>query len=97
MRIQFFDRSGLFVVDLLAGIGVREMMQGVGVMSYNGHRSLLSFFGQNCPFERQITNKDVREIFGISNRAALDEISGLIELELIKQMGKGTSVHYVLL
>lgn len=42
------------------------------------------------------TNKIVREIFGISNRAALDEISGLIELKAIKQMGKGRSVHYVL-
>lgn len=45
----------------------------------------------------QITNRDVREIFEISNRAALDEISGLIELKVIQQMGKGRSVHYVLL
>jgi len=45
----------------------------------------------------QITNRDVREIFGISNRAALDEISKLLELGVIKQVGSGRSVHYVLL
>jgi hypothetical protein len=33
----------------------------------------------------------------ITNRVALDEISGLIELKVIKQMGKWRSVHYVLL
>jgi predicted HTH transcriptional regulator len=44
----------------------------------------------------QITNRDVRDIFEISNRAALDEISGLIELKLITQMGR-RSVHYILL
>jgi len=44
----------------------------------------------------KITNRDVREIFEISNRAALNEISRLIELKVIKQMGKGRSVHYVL-
>jgi predicted HTH transcriptional regulator len=38
----------------------------------------------------------VREIFEISNRAALDEISRLVELKVIKQMGKGRSVHYIL-
>jgi predicted HTH transcriptional regulator len=45
----------------------------------------------------QITNRDVREIFEISNRAALDEISKLLELGVIKQVGKGRGVHYVLL
>ena len=44
----------------------------------------------------KITNRDVREIFEISNRAALDEISRLVELKVMKQMGKGRSVHYIL-
>ncbi|MCK4459998.1 MAG: hypothetical protein KAU52_09830, partial [Methanosarcinales archaeon] len=44
----------------------------------------------------KITNRDVREIFEISNRAALDEIYRLIELKVIKQMGRGRSIHYVL-
>jgi Fic family protein len=43
-----------------------------------------------------ITNRDMRGIFEISNRAALDEISKLLELGVIKQVGSGRSVHYVL-
>jgi len=44
----------------------------------------------------QVTNRDVRGIFEISNRAALDEISRLIELKVVKQVGSGRGVHYVL-
>lgn len=44
----------------------------------------------------QITNKDIRGMFNISNRAAVDEISKLLDLKVIKQVGKGRSVHYVL-
>ena len=44
----------------------------------------------------KITNRDVRGIFEISNRAALDEISKLLELGVVKQVGSGRSVHYVL-
>jgi Fic family protein len=44
----------------------------------------------------KITNRDVRGIFEISNRAALDEMSKLLELGVIKQVGSGRSVHYVL-
>jgi predicted HTH transcriptional regulator len=38
----------------------------------------------------------VRNIFEISNMAALDEISKLLELGVITQVGRGRSVHYVL-
>ena len=44
----------------------------------------------------QITNRDIREMFSISNRAALDEISKLLDFKIIKQRGKGRSTHYVL-
>ena len=46
--------------------------------------------------EGRITNRDVRKMFNLSNRAALDEISKLIELEVLKQEGEGRSVHYLL-
>ena len=62
---------------------------GTGVCFY--------FLGRIALTERQITNRDMREIFGILNMAALDEISGLTSLKVIKRMGKGRSVHYVLL
>lgn len=44
-----------------------------------------------------ITNRDIRKMFDISNRAAVDEISKLLELKVIKKTGKGRSVKYVLL
>jgi len=44
----------------------------------------------------KITNREIREMFHISNRAAMDEIFKLLKLKVIKSMGKGRSVHYVL-
>jgi Fic family protein len=44
-----------------------------------------------------ITNRGVRNIFKISNRAALDEINKLIGLKVLKSRGKGRSLHYILL
>lgn len=44
----------------------------------------------------KITNRDVRELFGISNRAALDEINKLIILKVIEKAGEGRSIFYKL-
>lgn len=44
----------------------------------------------------EITNRDVRDMFDISNRAALDEISKLVDMKVIKKSGKGRSVRYAL-
>ncbi|MGH7800976.1 MAG: Fic family protein [Thermodesulfobacteriota bacterium] len=44
-----------------------------------------------------ITNRDVRNMFDISNRAALDEISKLIKMKVVKEIGKGRSIQYVLI
>lgn len=44
----------------------------------------------------EVTNRDIRNMFNISNRAALDEISKLLKLKVIKEMGKGRSTRYVL-
>lgn len=46
--------------------------------------------------EGNITNKDVRHMFNISNRASLNEISKLMKLNVLKQEGKGRSIHYIL-
>jgi len=43
-----------------------------------------------------ITNREIRKMFGISNRAAVDELSRLLKLQVIKKMGKGRSIRYVL-
>src|SRR3989339_664912 len=44
----------------------------------------------------KITNKDVREMFKISNRAALDEINKLLRLDVLKSGGKGRDIHYLM-
>ena len=44
-----------------------------------------------------ITNREVRELLGISNRAALNELEKLMELGVVKKTGQGRSVRYVLI
>ena len=54
---------------------------------------LCVFINQN----NKTTNRDVREMFVFSNRAVLDEINKLIELQVLKSQGKGRALHYVML
>jgi Fic family protein len=53
---------------------------------------IVEFLNQNA----RITNQNVREMFKISDRAALKEIRKLVDLELIRSEGKGRSLYYVL-
>ena len=45
----------------------------------------------------KITNRDIREMFNISNRAVVDEISKLMDMEVLRKVGKGRSTQYELL
>jgi len=44
----------------------------------------------------KIINKDVREMFILSEEGALKEIKKLINSEIIKSEGKGRALHYIL-
>lgn len=44
----------------------------------------------------EITNRDIRSMFEISDTAARTEISKLMQLEVIKRIGQGRSTRYVL-
>lgn len=44
----------------------------------------------------RITNRDARDMFKLSDRAALKEVRKLVDLEVIKAEGKGRSLIYVL-
>jgi len=44
----------------------------------------------------QITNMDIRQMFDISDNAALKIIRKLIDVKVIKREGEGRSVHYIL-
>ncbi len=54
---------------------------------------IIEFISQNG----KTTNKDVREMFKLSNRAALDEINKLLELQVLKSQGRGRALHYIML
>ena len=45
----------------------------------------------------KITNRDIRDLFGISDTSAKNEISKLIDLGVIERKGKGRSTHYILI
>ncbi len=44
----------------------------------------------------RITNREIREMFGLSDEAVRKEVSKLIKLSVLKSKGKGRAVHYVL-
>lgn len=44
----------------------------------------------------RITNRNVREMFNISDRAALKEVRKLLDMRAIKAEGKGRSLSYIL-
>jgi Fic family protein len=50
---------------------------------------------EHINLNEKITNQEVRKMFKISNRAALDEINKLLKLEVLKPQGKGRGLHYV--
>jgi len=54
--------------------------------------SIVEFINQNGG----ITNRNVREMFKVSDRAALKEIRKLVDLKVIKPQGKGRSLGYIL-
>ena len=45
---------------------------------------------------KKITNRDVREMFKLSDEGALKEIKKLINLKVLKSLGKGRGLHYVI-
>jgi len=53
---------------------------------------IVKFINQNG----KITNRDVREMFKLSDEGALKEIKKLVKLEVIKSEGKGRSLYYIL-
>lgn len=52
---------------------------------------IVEFINQNG----QITNRDVRKLFKLSDQGALKEIKKLVRLGVIRSSGKGRSLHYV--
>ena len=45
----------------------------------------------------RIANREIREMFGLSDEAVRKEISKLVDMGVLKSEGKGRSLHYVLI
>jgi len=54
---------------------------------------IVEFINQNG----KITNRNIRGMFKISDRAALKEIRKLVGLKVVKLESKGRSLYYVLI
>ncbi|MFH1823615.1 MAG: Fic family protein [Candidatus Firestonebacteria bacterium] len=53
---------------------------------------IVEFINQN----EKITNKNIRDMFKFSDRAALKEIKKLVDLKVIRSEGRGRSLGYIL-
>lgn len=76
------------------------LSKGVRVLKEKGQIALTETQMKIVEFiinKDKITNRDIRELFGISNRAALDEINKLIMLKIIEKAGEGRSIFYKLI
>jgi Fic family protein len=45
----------------------------------------------------KIANRDVQEMFNLSHSVAYDELTKMVDIEVIKMKGKGRDTHYVLI
>ncbi len=76
----------------LSGERLRKTKKGQIALTERQMR-IIVFINQNG----RIRNKDIREMFRISDRAALKEIRKLLDLKVVKAEGRGRSLSYVLL
>lgn len=68
---------------------LRKTKQGQIALSERQMR-IVEFINQHG----KITNRNVREMFNVSDRAALKEVRKLLDLNVIKAEGKGRSLNY---
>ena len=110
--LQSVDQNTLDITNWLEYFaeGVNVSIQAVKerVIRLSSERLIKAKRGQIALTERQmrivefinqngkITNRNVREMFKLSDEGALKEIKKLLRLEVIKSQGKGRNVHYML-
>jgi Fic family protein len=110
--LQRVDQDSLdltgWIEYFVEGVGVSIEAVKERVIRLSSERLRRTERGQIALTERQmkivefinrngrITNRDVRGMFKISDRAALKEIRKLVDLSVIKPEGRGRSLHYVL-
>jgi Fic family protein len=90
------------------GVGVSIQVVKERVTKLSSERLRKAKKGQIALTERQmqivefinkngrIANRDMQKMFRISDRAVLKEIRKLVDLEVVRPVGQGRSLHYVL-
>jgi ATP-dependent DNA helicase RecG len=77
------------ILDLIPEEGVTDLRAlGLNERQIEALRSMVNE-------ERVLANRDYREMFGVSNRVAADELAALVEQGLARRVGRGRSTRYV--
>ena len=84
-----FQGPGDNILDLIPEEGVTDLRAlGLNERQVEALRLMVN--------EKQLlTNRDYRELYGVSNRIAANELQALVEHALVQQTGAGRSVRYV--
>lgn len=82
--------AGRFRVILREGPTIKARLQEMGLN--NRQLQLIAYVREHG----KITNRACRQLTGLSDEAARKEITGLLDLGILEQVGKGRSTAYVL-
>ena len=81
---------------------VKEGVLKVGLKKKNGERAQIVLAPKQMKIVEyinmhgKVANKDLRELFKISAQAVHKELTKLVELKVIKPVGEGRALHYIL-
>ena len=81
---------------------VKETVLKVGSKKKNGQRAQVALTPKQMKIVEyinmngKVTNKDLRGLFKISAQAVHKELAKLVELKVIKPVGEGRALHYIL-
>ena len=80
----------------------RDAVLKVGLKKKNGQKMQIALTPKQMEIVEyinihgKVTNKDLRELFKISAQAVHKELTKLLELKVIKPVGAGRALHYIL-
>lgn len=95
--LEYFTRGVAYSVN-----EAKEAVLKIGSKKKNGQKTQIALTPRQMKIVEyiningKVTNKDLQGLFNISAQAVHKELSKLVELEVIKAIGKGRALHYVL-
>lgn len=84
-----FQGPGNHILDLIPEEGVTDLRAlGLNERQIEALRLMVNE-------KRVLTNRDYRELSGVSNRIAANELQDLVKKGLVQRLGAGRSVRYI--